>query len=195
MIKMKRLIRSLVIASGGLFLAATASNAAGISFTQKGSHLDLDEIRDIQTSIGQLIDFKISIDTTGIITAPDFASDSIEVIFSILVDQKELLLTHPSTPSSGYTDKAHLFRNTSVEFTTVQVKVLEGLFSDGKSDFTLKVNSAFTVNPKNIPGQDVTKLFGAEQIVEVQPVPEPTTIFGSALALGVGGWLKRKKLT
>jgi len=28
---------------------------------------------------------------------------------------------------------------------------------------------------------------------EHTPVPEPTTIFGSALALGVGGWLKRKK--
>jgi len=28
-----------------------------------------------------------------------------------------------------------------------------------------------------------------------EPVPEPTTIFGSALALGVGGWLKRKKST
>jgi hypothetical protein len=26
-----------------------------------------------------------------------------------------------------------------------------------------------------------------------EPVPEPITIFGSALALGVGGWLKRKK--
>ena len=26
----------------------------------------------------------------------------------------------------------------------------------------------------------------------VEPVPEPTTIFGSAIALGVGGWLKRK---
>jgi hypothetical protein len=26
-----------------------------------------------------------------------------------------------------------------------------------------------------------------------EPVPEPTTIFGSALILGVGGWLKRKK--
>ena len=26
-----------------------------------------------------------------------------------------------------------------------------------------------------------------------EPVPEPTTIFGSALPLGVGGWLKRKK--
>jgi hypothetical protein len=26
-----------------------------------------------------------------------------------------------------------------------------------------------------------------------EPVPEPTTIFGSALALSIGGWLKRKK--
>jgi hypothetical protein len=26
-----------------------------------------------------------------------------------------------------------------------------------------------------------------------EPVPEPTTIFASAIALGVGGWLKRKK--
>jgi hypothetical protein len=30
-------------------------------------------------------------------------------------------------------------------------------------------------------------------VVETQPVPEPTTIFGSAIFLGVGGWLKRKK--
>jgi hypothetical protein len=34
----------------------------------------------------------------------------------------------------------------------------------------------------------------ASLIIETaEPVPEPTTIFGSALALGVGGWLKRKK--
>jgi hypothetical protein len=34
------------------------------------------------------------------------------------------------------------------------------------------------------------------ETVEVsEPVPEPTTIFSSALALGVGGWLKRKKLS
>jgi hypothetical protein len=30
-------------------------------------------------------------------------------------------------------------------------------------------------------------------VVETKPVPEPTTIFGSAIFLGVGGWLKRKK--
>ncbi len=29
--------------------------------------------------------------------------------------------------------------------------------------------------------------------VAAEPVPEPTTIFGSAIALGVGGWVKRKK--
>jgi len=34
---------------------------------------------------------------------------------------------------------------------------------------------------------------GPKLIIETEPVPEPTTIFGSALALGVGGWLKRKK--
>ena len=28
-----------------------------------------------------------------------------------------------------------------------------------------------------------------------EPVPEPTTIFGSAIALSVGGWLKRKKFS
>jgi hypothetical protein len=32
-----------------------------------------------------------------------------------------------------------------------------------------------------------------ETVDAAEPVPEPTTIFGSALALGVGGWLKRKK--
>jgi hypothetical protein len=35
---------------------------------------------------------------------------------------------------------------------------------------------------------------GPKLIVETaEPVPEPTTIFGSALALSLGGWLKRKK--
>ncbi len=32
-------------------------------------------------------------------------------------------------------------------------------------------------------------------VVETEPVPEPTTIFGSAIFLGVGGWFKRKKST
>jgi hypothetical protein len=45
-------------------------------------------------------------------------------------------------------------------------------------------------------GGTATLSYGSKQptlIIETVDVPEPTTIFGSALALGVGGWLKRKK--
>jgi hypothetical protein len=49
------------------------------------------------------------------------------------------------------------------------------------------------------PGRaSISRTYYAPQfIVETadtpEPVPEPTTLCGSALALGVGGWLKRKK--
>jgi hypothetical protein len=43
------------------------------------------------------------------------------------------------------------------------------------------------------PNHGVSTLRDTTLIIETEPVPEPTTIFGSALALGVGGWLKRKK--
>ncbi|HEY9893686.1 MAG TPA: PEP-CTERM sorting domain-containing protein [Candidatus Sericytochromatia bacterium] len=43
----------------------------------------------------------------------------------------------------------------------------------------------------NYPGIPPTLIIETADVAE--PVPEPTTIFGSALALGVGGWLKRKK--
>jgi hypothetical protein len=43
------------------------------------------------------------------------------------------------------------------------------------------------VTPRSSSGQEPSL------IIETVDVPEPTTIFGSALALGVGGWLKRKK--
>ena len=44
---------------------------------------------------------------------------------------------------------------------------------------------AVALSPDN--SGDLVKLIVAE------PVPEPTAIFGSAIALGLGGWLKRKK--
>ena len=82
--------------------------------------------------------------------------------------------------------------------TIFPVKMLDNLINDGTPDLTLKLNSAFAVNDKGVR-QDVSnsfevwEKFGSVQGVDFQPVPEPTTIFGSALALGVGGWLKRKK--
>ncbi|MEG3959095.1 PEP-CTERM sorting domain-containing protein [Microcoleus sp. herbarium2] len=46
-------------------------------------------------------------------------------------------------------------------------------------------------------GGDSFPGFPLRMVVETadvaEPVPEPTTIFGSAIGLGLGGWLKRKK--
>jgi hypothetical protein len=43
----------------------------------------------------------------------------------------------------------------------------------------------------NYPGSEPSLIIETVDVGE--PVPEPTTIFGSAIVLGVGGWLKRKK--
>jgi hypothetical protein len=40
-----------------------------------------------------------------------------------------------------------------------------------------------------LPGSSLT----IETANVAEPVPEPTTIFGPVIGLGVGGWLKRKK--
>jgi hypothetical protein len=55
--------------------------------------------------------------------------------------------------------------------------------------------AGFGIRGSNAPAAYGTVRTGnsAELTIETEPVPEPTTIFGSALALGLGGWLKRKK--
>ena len=200
MIKIKRLIRSLVIASGGLFLAAAASNAASISFAPTGSQLDNDGIFDIKTVSGEIIDFTVLFDTNNISTKLLF---SVEIDFSIELDQTELeIVSLPqgtiATPNGFSTNKgafAPIPQKTNGTLTTFQARVLNGLINDGRSDLSLKLNFVKIGGDSPI-GEDVSSSFGGagvRQTVEVQPVPEPTTIFGSALALGVGGWLKRKK--
>jgi len=58
--------------------------------------------------------------------------------------------------------------------------------------FALKI---FNFSGVTLEGTDA--LGRSSLVIETvaEPVPEPTTIFGWALALGVGGWLKRKKLS
>jgi hypothetical protein len=53
--------------------------------------------------------------------------------------------------------------------------------------------AGFSIRDNGWQFSDTTLDQNASLIIETEPVPEPTTIFGSALALGVGGWLKRKK--
>jgi hypothetical protein len=193
MIKMKRLIRSLVIASGGLFIAATASNAASISFTPTGTQLDTDEILDIEASPGQVINFSIDVNTFFIETAFDLPNREVEINFTILLDSKELqFLKFPE--NSGIFPTIFVPQNTLGRI-IVSTRVLDGLTNDGSSDFAILFRSAY-IGGHGFAGENVSRSFGGvgdNQRVEVQPVPEPATIFGSALALSVGGWLKRKK--
>jgi hypothetical protein len=54
--------------------------------------------------------------------------------------------------------------------------------------------AGFGLRNSTLPSYGTVRLdYIAELTIETEPVPEPTTIFGSVLALGVGGWLKRKK--
>ncbi|HEY9295075.1 MAG TPA: PEP-CTERM sorting domain-containing protein [Phormidium sp.] len=50
---------------------------------------------------------------------------------------------------------------------------------------------SLTLGGANFPG--IQPRLVVETADVAQPVPEPTTIFGSAIGLGLGGWLKRKK--
>ncbi len=199
---MKKLICSLIIASTGLFITATACDAASISFRPTGTQLDQDEILDFSGKPGDLVEFEILIDTNGINLNPNFYNVVIE--FSLFLDPTELrtinfpVQTDESYPNNYFS--TNFSENTTALVARVPIKMLEGLINDGTADLRLKLDSAYTRNSSDVR-QDVTNLFevgggfGSEQTLDFQPVPEPTTIFGSALALGVGGWLKRKKST
>jgi len=202
MIKIKKLIRSLVIASSGLFIAATASDAASISFKPTGTQLDQDEILDFSGNPGDLVNIEILIDTSGINLNSNF--DNVVINFSLFLDPTELrTINFPVETDESYPENyfsTNFSQNTTALAAIVPIKMLEGLINDGTADLRLKLDSAYTRSTSNdVRGQDVTNLFevgggfGSEQTLDFQPVPEPTTIFGSALALSVGGWLKRKK--
>jgi len=65
--------------------------------------------------------------------------------------------------------------------------------SDAFAGFALRI--LYGVGDLTLGGTDALgrSSLVIETVDVAEPVPEPTTIFGSALALGVGGWLKRKK--
>ena len=58
------------------------------------------------------------------------------------------------------------------------IRFFEEPYTDNEEGFLYLKNSSLTITT-----------------VDAEPVPEPTTIFGSAIGLGLGGWLKRKKLS
>lgn len=66
---------------------------------------------------------------------------------------------------------------------------------DAFAGLGIRVGSLNYISYPNSGSVNLQSYYGQEPTltIETEPVPEPTTIFGSALVLGVGGWLKRKK--
>jgi hypothetical protein len=66
---------------------------------------------------------------------------------------------------------------------------------DAFAGLGIRVGSLNYISYPNSGSVNLRSYYGQEPTltIETEPVPEPTTIFGSALALGVGGWVKRKK--
>ena len=61
------------------------------------------------------------------------------------------------------------------------------------SDSFLATLTAVILSPATSENHIVNWTLNLEGKHRSEPVPEPTTIFGSALALSLGGWLKQKK--
>jgi hypothetical protein len=70
---------------------------------------------------------------------------------------------------------------------------------DAFAGFGIRVYEDSFLTRIGFPNRGVTALSDTPYLtietVDAELVPEPTTIFGSALALSLGGWLKRKKTT
>jgi len=91
-------------------------------------------------------------------------------------------------------DKADISKPSSGQFYTIDFDVTQFVNArvsnhDTFAGFGIRIEDFFP----NYGTANVHTSLTIQTADAAEPVPEPTTIFGSALALGVGGWLKRKK--
>jgi hypothetical protein len=105
--------------------------------------------------------------------------------YSITYDDTELSLVQIVNPM-GFNQP---FYNDQTVLATYIFQVLESVVKDGKSDISATANYqaqryGFTY-PESLSA-------GNDPYYDVQPVPEPLTIFGTATALGCGVFFKRK---
>lgn len=185
----------------GVDALSSQVNAAGIGFLDPGSQRDGDTILDIEIGSNQPLSFNIFADANGYIPSnPDAAF--IQFDLTTFTDSDEyfgaisgLLVFDLSGPSvqqigtfNGVTvnpgQKPH---DGVVDFGITLTGI--NLFDSDNNFLGTDPASAFespSVNAFDQPGTQFN------QVVELQQVPEPLTILGSATALGVGSLLKRK---
>ncbi|MGI2904690.1 PEP-CTERM sorting domain-containing protein [Tolypothrix sp. VBCCA 56010] len=175
-----------------LTAAVTPAYGASLSFVPIGSQLDNDLINDLPKKVGDTVSFDLQLDTTGLtanLQSLEFllVRNTTELGFIDAIGTPEQISAFPNEEVIIKIDPvlqnivginrlsgSGVPANTVIDFATFNYQALPGLTNDGLTDFTIAVTSAIDAN-----GTDVTNLFQpSEQTIDVQPVPEPTSLFG-----------------
>jgi hypothetical protein len=103
--------------------------------------------------------------------------------------------TGNKTPSIGENFGAGVYLDSDQPTQPAQILTFDvtSLFNQNIKNTNALAGFGIRANGKGhvILNKDASLIITTVNVAE--PVPEPTTIFGSALALSLGGWLKRKK--
>ena len=207
-------IAATVVASTTLSVAISATNPAyGASLryiSPMQSQLDNDLIDDIAVNVGDPVNFVLELDTTGLDAnlvslsyVPIRDGNELELIanprtgeaLNLFPDFSLERVTDPDTgqvtvtvTESGDTGVAP---DTIVILREIEYTALPGITNDGLSDLRIsEVTEAIDAN-----GNNVTALFTPTPSdgADVQPVPEPATIFGMGFALITMPLLKKAR--
>jgi hypothetical protein len=133
----------------------------------------------IQRNPGDSIEFVLRLEDVGIRNPVEIQN------YFIDYDRTELFLVQ-SVATTAYNNQL-LFN--PVDLAYYIFEVLEPVVKDGKSDISATINYRV---PPNFVIPERFESIGTETLYDVEPVPEPLTIFGTATALGCGALFKRK---
>ncbi|ELR97555.1 PEP-CTERM sorting domain-containing protein [Gloeocapsa sp. PCC 73106] len=204
--KLNPLISCLGMAASFVLVANSAAQGASLSLVPNGTQLDTDPINDRVTNANDLIDFTFRLDTSGLtanLTSLDFSvvRDPLELELLSLdnagsqavfpeLEIIEIDLSDPRAEIRGavLSGPVGVAPDTVVDLFTTSYRVGTLLANDGLEDLRIiEITSAIDAN-----GEDVIGSFELIGDVEVQPIPEPTTLLGTALIFGLGALVKKK---
>jgi len=141
-------------------------------------------INGIQRNPGDSIEFVLLLDE---INSSYLFLNTVELRnYSLTYDDTELSLVQIVDPIKPPTQ----LNSTAEVLARYIFKVLESVVKDGKGD--ISATAEYRDRPRfgSLPESAFTSVGGP--LYDVEPVPEPLTIFGTATALGYGAILKRK---
>jgi hypothetical protein len=120
-------------------------------------------------------------------------------IFHTSIDGVQYVNYNAGWEAYGYTEGFGLLfdRGEPLAGATAKYSVEDGFANFGVTPFIINQrienNDYFWLGLRAGRESFLTLPYQTSLIITTEPVPEPTTIFGSAIGLCLGGWLKRRK--